>query len=123
MRSAVILLVLLCSNAVAHEMTPTYPKWSTSQIDGIKKTTMSMFNRRKDVRFYEIGVFNKDWKPIPFVTSYKILKLEYLNHIEFDIYAREEDVKDAEYVCSLSKLQENNDNKPILATKICSRFK
>jgi hypothetical protein len=104
-------------------MTPTYPKWSTSQIEGIKKTTMSMFNRRKDVRFYEIGVFNKDWKPIPFVTSYKILKLEYLNHIEFDIYAREEDVKDAEYVCSLSKLQENNDNKPILATKICSRFK
>ena len=123
MRSSVILLVLLCSNAVAHEMTPTYPKWSTSQIEGIKKTTMAMFNRRKDVRFYEIGVFDKDWKSIPFVTSYKILKLEYLNHIEFDVYIRKEDAKKAEYVCSLSKLKDNATNKPLISTKICSRFK
>lgn len=84
---------------------------------------MSMFNRRKDVRFYEIGVFDKQWKPIPFVTSYKILKLEYLNHIEFEVYIREENVKSAEYICSLSKLKDNADSKPLLATKICSRFK
>ena len=84
---------------------------------------MSMFNRRKDVRFYEIGVFDEEWKPIPFVTSYKILKLEYLNHIEFEVYIREKNVKNAEYICSLSKLKENADSKPLLATKICSRFK
>ncbi len=84
---------------------------------------MSMFNRRKDVRFYEIGVFDEEWKSIPFVTSYKILKLEYLNHIEFEVYIREENVKSAEYICSLSKLKDNADSKPLLATKICSRFK
>ena len=70
-----------------------------------------------------IGVFDKDWKSIPFVTSYKILKLEYLNHIEFDVYIRNEDVKKAEYVCSLSKLKDNATNKPLISTKICSRFK
>ena len=47
---------------------------------------MEMFNRRKDVEYYEIGVFDEEWKPVPFVTSYKILKLNYLSHVKFDVY-------------------------------------
>ena len=63
--------MLLCSNAVAHEMTPTYPKWKVSYIEGVKTTTMKMVNKRKDVEWYEIGVFDEEWEPIPFVTNIK----------------------------------------------------
>ena len=104
-------------------MTPTYPKWGVSHIEGISKTTMEMFNKRKDVKWYEIGVFNKEWEALPFVTSYKILELDYLKHVKFDIYITSENKDKAEYICSLSKLRGNNKNKPMIASKICSRFK
>ena len=122
MRSAVILL-LLCSNVLAHEMTPTYPKWGVSHIEGISKTTMEMFNKRKDVKWYEIGVFNKEWEALPFVTSYKVLELDYLSHVKFDVYITSNNKDKAEYICSLSKLRGNSNNKPMIASKICSRFK
>jgi len=123
MYRAVILFLFLCSTVTAHEMTPTYPKWKISHIEGIHKTTMEMFNRREDVNFYEIGVFDKEWKPVFFVTDYKILKLNYLSHVKFDIYVSSKDKNKVEYVCSLSKLRNNTDNKPMIASKICSRFK
>jgi len=120
---SVILWVLLCSSVAAHEMTPTYPKWQTSMIDGVHKTTMEMFNKRQDVKWYEIGVFDKQWKAIPFVTSYKVIQLDYLNHVKFDVYITSNNKDKAEYICSLSKLRGNSNNKPMIASKICSRFK
>ena len=120
MYRSIILSLLLCSNALAHEMTPTYPKWGSSYIEGIKKTTMEMFNRRKDVEYYEIGVFDEEWKPVPFVTSYKILKLNYLSHVKFDVYMNSKHAPKAEYICSTSKLRGDN---VMIASKICSRFK
>ena len=82
-----------------------------------------MFNSRKDVQFYEIGVFTELWEPIPFVTTYKILKVDYLSVVNFDVYIRTRDIEDTEYICSLSKLRENGSNLTMMATKICSRFK
>ena len=120
---SVILWVLLCSSVEAHEMTPTYPKWEVSLIDSVHKTTMRIFNKRQDVKWYEIGVFDKEWKPIPFVTSYKILQVKYLTQVNFDVYINSSNKDKAEYICSLSKLRGNNNNKPMVASKICSRFK
>ena len=120
---SVILWVLLCSSVAAHEMTPTYPKWEVSLIDSVHKTTMRIFNKRQDVKWYEIGVFDKKWKPIPFVTSYKILQVKYLTQVNFDVYINSSNKDNAEYICSLSKLRGNNNNKPMVASKICSRFK
>ncbi len=104
-------------------MTPTYPKWKMSYIPTAKMTTMKVFNKRADVNWYQIGVFDKDWNPIPFVTRYKILKVKYLSHVKFDVYVNEANVKEAEYICSTSKLRGNDDFKPIVESKICSRFK
>lgn len=84
---------------------------------------MEMFNRRADVEWYEIGVFDKEWKSVPFVTSYKILKIKYLSHVKFDVYITAKNLNSAEYICSTSKLRGNDDNKPMIASKICSRFK
>ena len=119
----VILWLLLCSSVAAHDMTPTYPKWKMSFIPSAKMTTMQVFNKRQDVQWYQIGVFNKEWQPIPFVTRYKILNIKYLQRVKFDVYVNTENVKFAEYICSTSKLRGNDDFKPIVESKICSRFK
>lgn len=107
----------------AHEMTPTYPKLTPSYMDNVYKTTMEMFNKRDDVEYYEIGVFDKDWNPIPFVTSYKIIRLRYLGHVTFDVFIRKADVGRAEYICSKSKLRKDSNTKTAITSRICSRFK
>ena len=119
----VILWLLLCGSVAAHDMTPTYPKWKMSFIPTAKMTTMQIFNKRKDVQWYQIGVFDKEWKPIPFVTRYKIINIKYLHRVKFDVYVNEENAKVVEYICSTSKLRGNDDFKPIVESKICSRFK
>lgn len=119
----VILWVLLSSIVAAHDMTPTYPKWKMSFIPSAKMTSMEVFNKRSDVQWYQIGVFDKDWQPIPFVTRYKILRVKYLSRVKFDVYVNDNDSKRAEYICSTSKLRGNDDFKPIVESKICSRFK
>ena len=119
----VILWLLLCGSVAAHDMTPTYPKWKMSFIPSAQMTTMQVFNKRADVQWYQIGVFNKEWQPIPFVTRYKILNIKYLQRVKFDVYVNSENVKFAEYICSTSKLRGNDDFKPIVESKICSRFK
>ncbi len=128
MYRSVILVILLSAffvslNAASHDMTPTYPKWKMSFIPSAKMTTMQVFNKRSDVQWYQIGVFDKDWQPIPFVTRYKIINIKYLHRVKFDVYVNEENAKLAEYICSTSKLRGNDDFKPIVESKICSRFK
>ena len=119
----VILWLLLCGSVAAHDMTPTYPKWKMSFIPTAKMTTMQIFNKRKDVQWYEIGVFDKEWKPIPFVTRYKIINIKYLHRVRFDVYVNDKNAKVVEYICSTSKLRGNDDFKPIVESRICSRFK
>ena len=116
-------LMLFSTIASAHEMTPTYPKLIPSHIDSVYVTTMEMFNKRSDVEYYEIGVFDKDFKPIPFVSKYTVIKLRYLGHVSFDIYIRKEDVGNATFVCSISKLRKQDISRTAVSSKICSRFK
>jgi len=123
MYRSVILWALLSSIVAAHEMTPTYPKWKMSFIPSAKMTSMEVFNKRADVQWYQIGVFDENWNSIPFVTRYKIIRVKYLSRVKFDIYVNENDAKRTEYVCSTSKLRGNDDFKPIVESKICSRFK
>ena len=104
-------------------MTPTYPKWRDSFIPTAKMTTMKVFNKRADVQWYQIGVFTDKFDPVPFVTRYKIIEVNYLKHVEFDVYINKEYSKFAEYICSTSKLRNNNNFEPIVESKICSRFK
>jgi len=115
--------LLLALPVQAHEMVPTYPRLEQSHLDNILKTTMKMFNKRADVEYYEIGVFDKDFNPVPFVSAYNVFKLEYLGHVTFDIYIRASDRNRAVYVCSKSKLRKDSDTKTAISSKICSKFK
>ena len=116
--------MMLCMGVVsAHEMIPTYPKLIPSHIDDVFSTQMEIFNRRSDVQYYEIGVFDKEWKSIPFVSSYKLMKVDYLQHVKFDIYVRAKDVLRATYVCSKSKLRNDEDKVTAVSSKICSKIR
>lgn len=119
----VAFMFFMSTMASAHEMVPTYPKWETSHLSGLLTTTMKMFNKREDVEYYEIGVFDKDWNPIPFVTSYSVIKIEYLGHVTFDLYIRKEDKDKAVYICSVSKLRKSNEIRTAVTSKICSKTK
>ena len=115
--------IMLALPAQAHEMVPTYPRLKPAHVDGLLVTTMKMFNKRADVEYYEVGVFDKDFNPVPFVTTYNVFKLEYLGHVTFDIYIRASDRSKAEYICSRSKIRKDSDTKTAISSKICSRIK
>ena len=117
------LLALFAVGAKAHEMTPTYPKLRPSHLDNVYVTTMEMFNKRQDVEYYDVGVFDKDFKPIPFVSKYTVVKLKYLGHVTFDVYIRKSDVSRATYICSTSKLRKDDAKRTAVSSKICSKFK
>ena len=119
----VILWLLLCGSVTAHDMTPTYPEWKMSFIPSAKMTTMQLFNKRQDVQWYQIGVFDKEWNQLPFVSRYKILRVKYLSRVKFDVYISDEHLDKAEYICSTSKLRGEDNFKPIVESRICSRFK
>ena len=74
--------------------------------------------------YYEIGVFDAEWNSIPFVTSYKIIKIDYLGHVYFDVFIGRKDVDKATYVCSISKVKrENYVVRTPINSRICSKFK
>lgn len=113
----------MASVAQAHEMLPTYPRFAPSYVEDVMQVQMRMFNKRRDVEWYEVAVFDADWKPVPFVTGYRILKVEYLSHVTFDVYINKQDANRATYICSQSKLRRQKEDGTIIASRICSKFK
>lgn len=104
-------------------MLPTYPRLQPSYVDDVMQVQMRMFNKRRDVDWYEVAVFDAKWNPVPFVTGYRILKVEYLSHVRFDVYIREADAKRAHYICSQSKLRRDDSEGTVVASRICSKFR
>jgi|TARA_B110000908_G_scaffold44134_2_gene53724 hypothetical protein len=119
----IILTVVITSAARAHEMVPTYPVMKPAYVDGLQKVTMTMFNKRAEVEYYEIGVFTKDWKTIPFVSDYKVFKIPYLTSVSFDVYIRDQDRNIVTYICSKSKLRKEELSRTAVSSRICSKVK
>lgn len=123
MKYVIGILLGLSGVVNAHEMVPAYPTMKPSYITGVSVTNMKIFNRRDDVRYYEIGVFTSEWEPIPFASEEKIIKLEYLGKKTFEVYIRNSDLDDATYICTLSKLEKDNVRTTGVSSKICSKIK
>jgi len=100
-------------------MTPTYPVFAMSFMKGISVTTLNIFNKRKDVSYYEIGVFTKEWEPVPFVSQYTVISMDYLDTVSFDVYVSNLSLNSVEYICSVSQLQSGS----TVSSRICSRVK
>jgi hypothetical protein len=84
---------------------------------------MELFNSRTDVSYFEISVFDKDWKPVPFASESNILNIKYLQRKTIEIYIREQDRQRALYICSKSKHIEDKDKITIVSSRICSKIK
>lgn len=108
---------------LAHEQVPTYPKWERGFYPGILETTINLFNKRNDVEFYEIGVFDKEWNPVYFIADYKVIQLKHLQSASITIFIAKENRERVEYVCSRSKIRKENEKRTAVSSRICSRFK
>ena len=118
-----ILLFSMCGYASAHQWTPTYPALKTSYASGALVTTMELLNSREDVSYYEIGVFDKDFLPVPFATAEKIINLPYLSRKSVDIFIRQQDASRVVYICSKSKLLAKGSATTSISSRICSKIK
>lgn len=117
-----LLLSLLSGYASAHQWTPTYPMLNTSYIPRVLVTQMELFNSRKDISFYEIGVFTKDWEEVPFATPNRIVNIEHLKREKIDIFIREVDIDRAVYICSQSKIPAGSKQAAPISSRICSKL-
>lgn len=84
---------------------------------------MTLFNRREDVTFYDVGVFDNDWNPIAFATENQPVEIAYLQTKAINVYVREKDSKRVTYICTQSKLIKNNVSESLVTSKICSKVK
>lgn len=124
MRHIIIAVALLITtSATAHELTPTYPKLSQSFVDGVVATKMKLWNRRQDVSYYEIGVYDEEWNNLPFASSSRIMRIDYLASKNFEVYIKKKDAKKVEYICTTSKQLKEDVKSTGVKSRICSRVK
>jgi hypothetical protein len=116
-------LILSATVASAHEMTPTYPEMRASHLSGVVKATMHLFNKREEIEYYQFGVFDENFKPVPFASATVVMKVPYLSHATVDIYIRRSDLDRALYICSESKLPRGSELKTRVSSRICSKIK
>lgn len=114
---------MFVSNAFAHEMIPTYPELRPSYLDGLYSTEVLVFNRREDVRYYEISVFDKDWNSLPFATNQKIIKIDYLRKKNVELYFRKQEKNKIKYICTTSKILKGEVQYTAITSRICSKIK
>ena len=107
----------------SHELTPTYPELETSYMPGVLKAEMHLFNSRKDVNYYQVSVYDKDWNPVQFATESKIIQMDYLAHKDIEVYVRKKDQEKAHYICTKSKILKGQKVPTLLASRICSKIK
>jgi activator of HSP90 ATPase len=122
-RYVIALMMVLSCSANAHQFLPTYPKFQNSFVEGVVYTKMELFNKRKEIVFYELGVFDGDWNSITFATESKIIRVNYLETKYINVYIKKEDLKRAVYICTESKIRKEDIQATSIASKICSKIK
>jgi hypothetical protein len=108
----------------AHQFTPTYPRFETSFVQGVQQTKMELFNKRQEVWFYELDVYDKDWNKLPFASSQgKLIRIEYLETKIVDVFVKTQDVSKVVYICTESRLLKQDVKGTSVSSKICSKVK
>jgi len=93
-------------------------------MDGVVKASMKLFNKREDIRFYRVGVYDSDWNKIPFiVTGGSVINVEYLDTKRFDVYIQKSNRDRVTYICTKSLTLQDGSTKSILNSRICSKVK
>jgi hypothetical protein len=120
----VFIMLLVFNNTVnAHQFLPTYPKFEHSFIAGVSQVKMELFNKRKEIEYYELGVFDADWNPLSFASENKIVQIRYLETKKINVYVRNEDLKNVLFICTESKLRKEETKQTLISSKICSKIR
>jgi hypothetical protein len=82
---------------------------------------MKIFNKRKDVEYYEISVYDEEWNTVPFASTQKLINVNYLGQESVEIYIREADCDRIEYICTTSRQFELNAPESGIESRICSK--
>lgn len=125
MKKVVFLLLFstFVGHSSAHQFTPTYPKLEQSMVSGVLQAKMELFNRRKEVEYYELEVFDSKWNPLPFASESKLIRIGYLEKKKVMVYIRSKDAKRVEYICTRSKLKKEDTQHTVISSRVCSRVK
>lgn len=119
-----IVSILFASSLSAHEWTPTYPVARQSFLSGVMQVTMTLVNRREDIRFYEVEVFDEEFNPVEFnVSGGNIINIEYTSRATIDIYFSRNVLDEVEYICTASKSLIRDAETSTVKSRICSRLK
>ena len=84
---------------------------------------MSIFNNRKEIAWYSINVYDKDWNNLAFASTDKLINLNYLERKNIEVYVRTIDSNKVVYICSKSKTLASVKNPSIITSRICSKVK
>jgi len=113
---------MLGGYAQANEQTPAYPKIAPSHVNGVVKVQLQFLNRRKEINYYEIGLFDKNFDELNFTTQNKIIKIGYGEKTDFDVYFRKSDLDKAVYICTASKILKSNKSRAVVSSIVCSKL-
>jgi len=122
-RTVILILGMLGGYASAHQFTPTYPELLTTYVEGVKVINMNIFNSRKEISWYSINVYDKDWNSIAFASSSKLINLKHLERKSIEIFIQDKDKDIITYVCSKSKILASVKDPAIIMSRICSKIK
>ena len=121
---ALLLLLLASGSAMAHELTPTYPKLTPSYIPGVMSTHVVLWNARQDINYYKVDVLDANMNPVSFIaTGGDLKKVDYLGRAHIEVFVRQEDQDKATFICTESKLKRGAAQKSLVASKVCSKIK
>lgn len=123
MRYIMFLLILLSGQVSAHQWTPTYPDLTPSYVDGVYKVTMTLYNARRDIEWFEISVYDDDWETVPFATVDRVVNVKHLSRKKIDIHIRAKDRNRVRYICSRSKILTDAKRGTVINSRICSKIK
>lgn len=123
LRALGIWLVLWPMAVNSHDLVPTYPEIKESHVTGIYQANLSTWNKREEIEYYEIGVFDQDFEPVRFATIEKVVRIKYLSKKKFSVYIKEADLDRAMYICTTSKTRKENITRTIVSSKVCSKIK
>jgi hypothetical protein len=119
----IVLLNLIGGHVMAHQFTPTYPRFDQSIVEGVVYTKMELFNKRREVEYYELGVFTKDWEPVVFASEDKLIYVKYLEIKKINVYVKIQDLDKVTYICTESRLRKEDTKDTVISSKICSKVK
>lgn len=123
MRFIILFLLLTGGYANAHQFTPTYPELEMSHMAGVLKAEMVLFNTRKDIRYYEVNVFDKDWNSVRFAIESKVITMDYQETKYITVYISKKESNKARYICSKSRILLTVKEPSIVSSRICSKLK